>query len=214
MSILDERYPAVTKSMLTWFIAPAIVGIIVALALVLGVDAPPAALVLASVVGVVLSGICVAGFLVQYRARQKVRNSVISCDYDVAICYGMVATSEMRAWAKWFLINEPFTAITDAIRELHTKTKLGTIPFTFITLRAPGKVLWKWNGMEKRARGTQKGNWCEIEWSQDKPDITTSLALHKLAHVVLMFNNPGMSESTQHNIMVAADINSPELLND
>jgi len=199
MKHLDRNYPAYTRSMMLWLLPVVLLLGIAVLVLVLGVEEPVSAagIIIAIVSGLVLAAISIGGFLYQYRARRRVRDKVIFAGKYFAVRSDVGFVPTVLQWGQWFVELDPLLMITNTIVG---KAKVGKVPYSFLTLRPPGQVKWKWGKFEGRARGLQKGIWCNIEWHPDIK-ISNSLALHELAHVILTFNNPGMSVREQHEIM-------------
>lgn len=209
MKMLDNYYPSITKGMSLWFIPVILVLGIAVLALFLGVEEsiPPHAIAIAVVSSLALIGVAAGGFIYQYKSRAAVRRKVIMVNRDFAIRTEAGFTPKILSWAKEFVHSDPMNKIIIAF-DLHLVGGFtpGKVPYAFLTLKYPGTVIWEWEGMKKRARGVQKGCWCEVEWYNEHPEKVTKLALHELAHVVLTFSDPLSSEGEQHVLINNARI--------
>jgi hypothetical protein len=227
MDKLKKLYPIWKWSLLGWIIPLVITLVIVVLVMVYAKDNPFIGIAITGAAVGVIGSICIFGLVTQVVVRASVRGSVVSVmDYqDTLVAYRMVGIPPDYEFSLYPLRQHVQGVIDDLISDSGLLTSIrdklssvdvhyrsaGFPELVFVTFKKAGAVAYtdKRTGILRRARGLQRGRWCEIE-AEHKGDIVfkevlISLVKHELAHVLIQRMQPGLSPDGHHGLIRRAD---------
>jgi len=209
MKALDKDYPLIKPRMLVWSIPIVIVAGVSTLIGVLGLDGTPnvANIIIGAFAVAALIGISITGFTQQVLARHRVRKMVLAVGTKLAVRTEAHITPTMISWIANLVEFDPIPQLLKVLNA-HVRIQRMSIPYVFLTLKKPGKMMWEWNSISKKARGIPKRSWCEVEWHSDKPELSSALALHEISHIILTCGNGGLSEELQHELIKNYEVES------
>jgi len=200
---LKDVYPIWKWSFLGWVI-PALLTFGVLVAIIACGSGTSASIVVGISTCVAIIVLCAMGLVLQIDARLEIILGVWFFNKPIAYRIDPAIKPPKDYIIARFVQSIDKNITTEIYEKLHAAglsvSPKAWDPVTFVTYKSEGQVKAIINGIERRARGLQKGHWCQIEWRGNREEAL-ALTKHELAHVILRFSYPYSSVEAQHRLM-------------